>query len=62
MSFLRGRSVPFEQLGKVVGDELRIQVNDEAFRWLVADLYDEWWNAIRRAIESDSAAERIPSL
>jgi phosphoribosylformylglycinamidine synthase subunit PurL len=62
MSFLRERGVPFEQLGKVVGDELRIQVKDEAFRWLVADLYDEWWNAIRRAIESDSAAERIPSL
>ncbi|TMP96015.1 MAG: phosphoribosylformylglycinamidine synthase subunit PurL [Verrucomicrobia bacterium] len=62
MSFLRGRSVPFEQLGKVGGDELCIQVNDETFRWLVADLYDDWWNAIRRAIESDSAAERIPSL
>jgi phosphoribosylformylglycinamidine synthase len=62
MSFLRERSVPFEQLGKVGGDELRIQVNDETFRWLVADLYDDWWNAIRRAVESDSAAERIPSL
>jgi len=62
MSFLRERSVPFEQLGKVGGDELCIQVNDETFRWLVADLYDDWWNAIRRAVESDSAAERIPSL
>ena len=62
MSFLHERSVPFEQLGKVGGDELRIQVNDETFRWLVADLYDDWWNAIRRAVESDSVAERIPSL
>src|SRR6266403_1331321 len=62
MSFLRERGIPFEQLGKVGGDELRIQVNDETFRWLVADIYDDWWNAIRRAVESDSAAERIPSL
>src|SRR6266496_2840139 len=62
MSFLRKRSVPFEQLGKVGGDELRVRVNDEMFRWLVADLYDDWSNAIRRAVENDSAAERIPSL
>ena len=62
MSILRERGVPFKELGKVRGDELRIQVNDETFRWLVADLYDDWWNAIRRAVESDSAAERIPSL
>ena len=62
MSVLRERGVPFKELGKVGGDELRIQVNDETFRWLVADLYDDWWNAIRRAVESDSVAERIPSL
>jgi len=62
MSILRERGVPFKELGKVRGDELRIQVNDETFRWLVADLYDDWWNAIRRAVESESAAQRIPSL
>jgi phosphoribosylformylglycinamidine synthase II len=62
MSILRKRGVPFQQLGKIGGDELRIRANRETFRWPVVDLYDDWWNSIRRALESDSSAERIPSL
>jgi phosphoribosylformylglycinamidine synthase subunit PurL len=62
MSMLRERNVPFQHLGKVGGDELRIQVNEETFAWPIADLYDDWWNSIRRLVESDSSAERIPSL
>jgi phosphoribosylformylglycinamidine synthase len=62
MSMLRERDVPFQHLGKVGGDELRIQVNEETFAWPIADLYDDWWNSIRRVVGSDSAAERIPSL
>jgi phosphoribosylformylglycinamidine synthase II len=61
MSMLRAGDVPFEQLGRVGGDELRIRVNNQGFRWPIVDLHDDWWNAIRRAVESDSA-ERIPSL
>ncbi len=60
MSTLRQYGVPFRQLGKVGGDELRIRVNEETFRWPLADLYDDWFNAIRRAVEDE--AERIPSL
>ena len=59
---LRERDVPFQQLGEVGGDQLRIQVNGEKFIWPIADLYDDWWNAIRRLVEGDSSAERIPSL
>jgi phosphoribosylformylglycinamidine synthase len=59
---LRERDVPFQQLGQVSGDQLRIQVNDENFAWPIADLYDDWWNSIRRLVEGDSSAERIPSL
>jgi phosphoribosylformylglycinamidine synthase len=59
MSILRERGVPFQRLGKVSHDELRIQVNDEKFAWPIADLYDDWWNSIRRAVEE---AESIPSL
>ena len=62
MSLLRDRGVPVQQLGKVGGDELRIQVNDLKFAWPIADLYDDWWNSIRRLVGSDSSAERIPSL
>jgi phosphoribosylformylglycinamidine synthase II len=61
MSKLHERGVPHSHLGIVTGDELRIHANDETFRWPIAELYDDWWNAIRRAVESDSA-DRIPSL
>lgn len=61
-SMLLERAVPFQQLGKVEGDQLRIQVDDKKFTWPVADLFDDWWNSIRRVVESDSSAERIPSL
>jgi phosphoribosylformylglycinamidine synthase II len=59
IAMLRERDVPFQQLGKVGGDELQIRINEQTFRWRVADIYDDWWNAIRRAVERD---ERIPSL
>ncbi|PYJ00971.1 MAG: hypothetical protein DMF00_06305, partial [Verrucomicrobia bacterium] len=62
VSVLRERDVLFQQLGKVCGDELRIQVNNEAFAWSIADLYDDWSNSIRRLVGSDASAERIPSL
>ncbi|MFN2541363.1 MAG: phosphoribosylformylglycinamidine synthase subunit PurL [Chthoniobacterales bacterium] len=62
LSILREHDVPFQQLGKVGGNELRIRVKEETFRWPIADLHDDWWNTIRRAVESDSSTERIPSL
>jgi phosphoribosylformylglycinamidine (FGAM) synthase-like enzyme len=58
ISTLNESGVPFEQLGKVAA-ELCIGVNDETFRWQITDLYDDWWNAIRRAVEEE---ESIPSL
>ena len=60
MSILGEYGVPFQQVGKVSGDNLCIRVNDETFRWPVTDLHDDWFNAIRRAVEDES--ERIPSL
>jgi phosphoribosylformylglycinamidine synthase len=59
IAMLRERDVSFRQLGKVGGDELQIRINEQTFRWRVADIYDDWWNAIRRAVEQD---ESIPSL
>jgi hypothetical protein len=56
----RSRGVPFQQLGQVGGNELRIRVDDETYRWSVGDLYDAWYNAIRRAVEDET--DRIPSL
>jgi phosphoribosylformylglycinamidine synthase II len=62
MSILQERELPHRQLGIVGGDKLRIRANKEDFRWKVADLYDDWFNAIRRAVENDSSVERLPSL
>jgi phosphoribosylformylglycinamidine synthase len=59
VTILREREVPFHQLGKVGGDELRVRVAEQTFRWPVGELYDDWWNAIRRAVEEE---ETIPSL
>jgi phosphoribosylformylglycinamidine synthase len=59
-SILRDGAVPFVQLGKVGTGELHIRVNEKTFRWPIADLYDDWWNAIRGAVEEET--ERIPSL
>jgi phosphoribosylformylglycinamidine synthase len=59
IAMLRERNVPFQQLGKVGGDELQIRINEQPFRWRVAEIYADWWNAIRRAVEQD---ESIPSL
>src|SRR4029077_16070204 len=62
MSMLRVRQIPFQHLGRVGDNQLRIRLGSEEFSWQVGDLYDDWWNAIRRAVESASAAEGIPSL
>ncbi len=62
MSILHQRQIPFQQLGRVGGDKLSICVGSEQYSWSIVDLHDDWWNAIRRAVESDSAAEGIPSL
>ena len=59
MSILHRSNVPFEQLGRVRSNQLRIEVNERQFAWQIADLYDDWFNAIRRAVEQE---ESIPSL
>jgi len=56
---LRERDVPFQELGKIGGDELKIRIDEQVFQWRVPEIYDEWWNAIRRAVGQD---ESIPSL
>jgi phosphoribosylformylglycinamidine (FGAM) synthase-like enzyme len=60
LSELKSKNIPHAQIGSVISDILRISVNGENFSWPVAELHDLWWNAIRRAVESDS--EPIPSL
>jgi phosphoribosylformylglycinamidine synthase II len=60
LSELKSKNIPHGRIGAVIADDLRISVNGENLSWPVAELHDLWWNAIRRAVESDS--EPIPSL
>jgi phosphoribosylformylglycinamidine synthase len=60
LSELKSKNVPYAQIGRVIKDELHISAAGQNLSWQIAELHDLWWNAIRRAVESDS--EPIPSL
>ena len=47
------------KLGEQASLAMQIRIDEQTFRWRVAEIYDQWWNAIRRAVEQD---ESIPSL
>jgi phosphoribosylformylglycinamidine synthase subunit PurL len=51
---LGSRSVPFMNLGLVGSGDLFIRSNGLEFRWPIVDLYDDWFNAIRRAVETET--------
>ncbi|HJT81953.1 MAG TPA: AIR synthase related protein, partial [Chthoniobacterales bacterium] len=59
MNALKNANVPGQQIGTVGGEDLLIRLPNREFRWPVAEIYDDWWNSIRRAVEQD---ESIPSL
>ena len=53
---LDAKNVPHQKLGEIARDTLSIN----EFSWPIAEIYDDWFNAIRRAVESD--AEPVRSL
>src|SRR6476659_3341644 len=60
LSELKSKGVLHAYIGSVIRNDLRISVCGQNLSWRIAELHDLWWNAIRRAVESDS--EPIPSL
>lgn len=50
---LASQNLPAQRLGIVGGEELRMSVGEHDFRWNVAEIYDDWFHAIRRAVETD---------
>jgi phosphoribosylformylglycinamidine synthase subunit PurL len=60
LSELKSKNVPHRRIGNVIRNDLRISVCGQNVSGRIAELHDLWWNAIRRAVESDS--EPIPSL
>ncbi|HSP44583.1 MAG TPA: AIR synthase-related protein, partial [Chthoniobacterales bacterium] len=59
-ALLKSRSVPCKQLGEVVVDQLQISGNGVELQWPIEIIYDDWFNAIGRAVERD--AEPVRSL
>jgi phosphoribosylformylglycinamidine synthase len=47
------RRVSAQQLGKIAGSDLVIRASTEEFRWPIAEIYGDWFSAIRRAVEDN---------
>jgi phosphoribosylformylglycinamidine (FGAM) synthase-like enzyme len=60
VAMLTSKKVPYQQIGVVAEKTLRIQLGGEAFSWEIEAIHDDWFNAIRRAVESE--AEPVRSL
>jgi phosphoribosylformylglycinamidine synthase II len=60
LSELRSKNIPHRRLGEVATKTLSIKASGSELAWPIETLYDDWFNAIRRAVESD--AEPVRSL
>jgi phosphoribosylformylglycinamidine (FGAM) synthase-like enzyme len=55
---LHSANLPHTRLGEVVSGTLSITSGKEQFSWQMTELHDDWFNAIRRAVESDTEPVR----
>ena len=60
VAILESENIPHSRIGQVATETLRIKVEDSELSWPVADLYDDWFFAIRRAVQSET--DPVPSL
>jgi phosphoribosylformylglycinamidine (FGAM) synthase-like enzyme len=60
LSTLKSKNVPHQKLGLVGTETLSIKTTDQDLAWRIAEIHDDWFNAIRRAVESE--AEPVRSL
>jgi phosphoribosylformylglycinamidine synthase len=60
ISLLQSKNVPHQRLGEVAGKMLSLKIGGADFSWPIETIYDDWFNAIRRAVEND--AEPVRSL
>jgi phosphoribosylformylglycinamidine synthase len=60
MSMLTAKNVPHQRIGAVGEKTLSIKTSGEEFSWPIETIHDDWFHAIRRAIESE--AEPVRSL
>ncbi|MBA2743321.1 MAG: phosphoribosylformylglycinamidine synthase subunit PurL, partial [Chthoniobacterales bacterium] len=50
VEILRGTKVPHAALGMVTVNRLAIRANGNELTWSTDELFDDWWNAIARAV------------
>jgi hypothetical protein len=60
MSMLASKNVPHQRLGRVATATLSIKTSGAELSWPIETVYDDWFNSIRRAVESE--AEPVRSL
>jgi phosphoribosylformylglycinamidine synthase len=59
-AMLSSRNVPHQKLGEVRRNTLSIKLPEAEFSWPIETIHDDWFNAIRHAVEID--AEPVRSL
>jgi phosphoribosylformylglycinamidine synthase len=60
LASLRSKNIPHGRLGEVSTKTLSIKASGSELSWPIETLHDDWFHAIRRAVESD--AEPVRSL
>jgi phosphoribosylformylglycinamidine synthase len=50
LGLLKGHEIPHHRLGTVGGESLIARVSGAEIRWPIAELYDDWYFAIARAV------------
>jgi hypothetical protein len=60
LSMLSSKKIPHQKLGVVTTNTLSIKTTGAELSWPSGTIYDDWFNAIRRAVESE--AEPVRSL
>jgi phosphoribosylformylglycinamidine synthase II len=60
LSRLEAKNIPHSRLGQVTPKTLSIKLAGSELSWPIETLHDDWFHAIRRAVESD--AEPVRSL
>ena len=58
LSILQSENIPHHLLGRVGMKILRVRTAGSELSWSVADLYDDWFNSIGRAVETDKEPVR----
>jgi phosphoribosylformylglycinamidine synthase len=60
IAMLSSKNVPHQNVGEVTRNTLAIKLPDTELSWPIETIHNDWFNAIRRAVESD--AEPVRSL